>query len=93
MSFRRLLPYLAARLQNNPEVLASLLLYLKAGGEKLARVAIDAFNVSQQLQDAELIKLLREESMNDALEESESAGDDDAPDEDTDEDKPAVAKA
>ena len=52
-SIRRIFPYLAAPLQKNPQVLESLLLYLKIGGEKLARTAIDALNVTQRLQDTE----------------------------------------
>ena len=63
LSFRRILPYLAAPLQNNPHVLESLTLYLKLGGEKMARIAIDAFNVTQRLQDAEIRKQLREQEL------------------------------
>jgi hypothetical protein len=61
ISIRRLFPYLAAPLQNNPQVLESLLLYLKLGGEKMARIAIDALNVTQRLQDAEPKKQLRDQ--------------------------------
>lgn len=61
--FRRVLPYLAAPLQKNSEILKSLLLYLKLGGEKMARVAIEAMNVTQRLRDAELKKLLREQEL------------------------------
>ena len=61
ISIRRILPYLAAPLQKNPQVLESLLLYLKLGGEKMARIAIDALNVTQRLQYAEPKKQLREQ--------------------------------
>ena len=90
MSYRRLIPYLVAPLQNNPEVLASLLLYIKLGGEKLARAAIDALNVSRRLEDAELVRLLREEALESGLrgDENEEEDDDDASsDEDEDEDE------
>jgi hypothetical protein len=61
ISIRRIFPYLAAPLQRNPQVLESLLLYLKLGGEKMARIAIDALNATQRLQDAEPKKQLREQ--------------------------------
>lgn len=61
ISIRRIYPYLAAPLQNNPQVLESLMLYLKLGGEKMARIAIDALNVNQRLQDAEPKKQLRDQ--------------------------------
>jgi hypothetical protein len=77
ISIRRILPYLAAPLQKDPNVLESLVLYLKLGGEKMARIVIDALNVTQRLQDAEVKKQLREEE----LLRGESA--DDLEDEDT----------
>jgi hypothetical protein len=61
ISIRRIFPYLAAPLQKNPQVLDSLLLYLKLGGEKMARIAIDALNATQRLKDAEPVKQLREQ--------------------------------
>jgi len=63
LSFRRILPYLAAPLQKNIRILESLLLYLKLGGEKMARIAIDAMNVTQRLHDAEIKKQLREQEL------------------------------
>ncbi len=63
VSFRRILPYLAAPLHKNMRILESLLLYLKLGGEKMARIAIDAMNVTQRLQDAEVKKQLREQEL------------------------------
>ena len=62
-TFRRFLPSMAAPLRNDPEVLQALLLYLKLGGEKLARIALDAFNETQRLNDAEMKKRLREQAM------------------------------
>ena len=62
-SFRRILPYLMAPMHKNNQILESLLLYLKLGGEKMARIAIDALNVTQRLQDAEVKKQLREQEL------------------------------
>jgi hypothetical protein len=61
ISMRRIFPYLTAPLQKDPQVLESLLIYLKLGGEKMARIAIDALNVTQRLQYAEPTKQLREQ--------------------------------
>ncbi len=77
ISLRRILPYLAAPLQNNLQVLDSLLLYLKLGGEKLARIAIDAMNVTQRLQDAEVRKQLREQELLDSERQEDLEDDDD----------------
>jgi hypothetical protein len=63
ISLRRIMPYLMSPLQNNSQILESLLLYLKLGGEKMARIAIDAMNVTQRLQDAEVKKQLREQEL------------------------------
>ena len=62
-SFRRILPYLMAPLQKNSQVLESVLLFLKLGGDKMARIAIDALNVTQRLQDAAVKKQLREQEL------------------------------
>jgi hypothetical protein len=80
-SMRRIFPYLAAPLQKNPQVLESLLLYLKLGGEKLARTAIDALNVTQRLQDAEPKKQLRKQEQELFTGENQDALDDDEQDE------------
>jgi len=87
MAYRRILPYLTARLQKEPEVLSALLLYLKLGGERLARIAIDAMNVSQRQRDAEMIKLLRQEAMlaDSEIEEDSEEEDSEEDDEDFDE--------
>ncbi|MGD9368555.1 MAG: hypothetical protein PVH87_22840 [Desulfobacteraceae bacterium] len=61
--FRRILPYLTASLQNDPKVMESLVFYYKLGGEKLARIVIDALNITCKMQDAERIKKMREEAM------------------------------
>ena len=89
-SYRRIMPYLSARLHREPQVLESLLLYLKLGGERLARIAIDAFNVSQRQRDAEMIKLLRQQAMlaDTSDEDEDEDDDDDEDDEDFDEDEP-----
>lgn len=80
--FRRILPYLAAPLQKDPKVIESLLLYFKLGGEKMARIVIDALNVTHRVQYAEMVKKMREEAM---LRENQSEEDDESSDEETDE--------
>jgi hypothetical protein len=81
--FRRILPYLVAPLQNDPKVIESLLLYFKLGGEKMARIVIDALNVTHRVQYAEMVKKMREEAM---LRENQSEEDDDSGEDETDED-------
>ncbi len=81
ISIRRIFPYLAAPLQKNPQVLESLLLYLKLGGEKMAHIAIDALNVTQRLQDAEPKKQLREQVQELLTGENQDALNDDEQDE------------
>jgi hypothetical protein len=80
-SFQRILPYLAVSLQKNPEVSESLLLYLKLGGEKMARVAIDALNVTQRVQDVEPKKQLREQVLELLSDDNRDALNDDEQDE------------
>jgi hypothetical protein len=93
VSFRRILPYLAAPLQRNFKILESLLLYLKLGGEKMARIAIDAMNVTQRLQDAEVKKQLREqELLNDERQEDLEDDEDDEDDEENQTDVDAADK-
>ena len=75
--FRRILPYLSAPLQNEPKVLESLLLYFKLGGEKMARIVIDALNVTERIQYAEMIKKMREEAM---LRDNQNGSDEDQED-------------
>jgi hypothetical protein len=86
-AFRRLLPYLEAPLHNNPQVLESLLIYLKLGGEKMARIAIDAFNMNQRMLDAELRKQLRDQMLlrREADESEEESSDEDDEDDEDDE--------
>lgn len=90
-SFRRLLPYLEAPLHSNPLVLESLLIYLKLGGEKMARIAIDAFNMNQRMLDAEFRKQLRDQMLlggerGESDDENSDEDDDDDVDDETDED-------
>jgi hypothetical protein len=93
-SLRRLLPYMEAPLHSNPQVMESLLIYLKLGGEKMARIAIDAFNMNQRMLDAELRKQLRDQMLlgRESEESNEQSSDEDDDDDDdvdaeTDEDK------
>ena len=89
-SFRRILPYLMAPMQKNRQILESLLLYLKLGGDKMARIAIDALNVTQRLLEAEARKQLREQELLNDQEDLDDDGDengdqdDDAADDDDD---------
>ena len=62
-SFRRLLPHMAAPLRGDEAVLQAILLYLKLGSEKLARIAIDAFNENHRLTDLENRRRLRDEAL------------------------------
>ncbi len=87
-SFRRLIPYMEPPLHNDPHVLESLLIYLKLGGEKLARVAIDAYNMNHRILDAEMRKQLRDQMMLlDEQDESDEEEDDEDGDEDDDEER------
>ena len=91
-SFRRILPYVEAPLHNDPKVMESLLIYLKLGGEKLARIAVEAFNMNQRMLEAELRKQLREQMLlgvdSDNSEEDQNDEDDESEDDEsqTDED-------
>lgn len=90
-SFRRLLPYMEASLHNDPQVLESLLIYLKLGGEKMARIAIDAFNMNQRMINAEFRKQLRDQmflrrELDESDEEDSDEDEDDDVDAETDED-------
>jgi hypothetical protein len=60
-SFRRLIPYIDVSLHKDPQVIESLLIYLKLGGEKMARIAIDAFNMNQRMLEAEMRKQIRDQ--------------------------------
>lgn len=83
---RRVLPHLTAALQNDPKVLQALVLYLKLGGEKMARIVIDALNVTHKIQYAEMLKKMREEAMLRGQDDDDDASDDDDEDDDEDED-------
>jgi hypothetical protein len=90
-SFRRLIPYMEVSLHNEPQVLESLLIYLKLGGEKMARIAIDAFNMNQRMLDAEMRKQIRDQMLlrenpdeSDEQESDEDENDGDGKDEDED---------
>lgn len=62
-SFQRLLPHMITGLRNDPQELEAVYLYLKLGGEKLARVAIEAFNQTHRLKNAQLQRLRLEQSL------------------------------
>jgi phosphopantothenoylcysteine synthetase/decarboxylase len=84
---RRVLPHLTAALQNDPKVLQALVLYLKLGGEKMARIVIDALNVTHKIQYAEMLKKMREEAMLRGQDDDDASDDDDDDDEDDDDEE------
>ena len=76
-SFHRLTPYMVAGLRNDPQSLEAIYLYLKLGGEKLARIAIDAYNQTHRLKNAQMQKLRLEEAlMAEQIGDSEESEDD-----------------
>jgi hypothetical protein len=78
-SFQRLLPHMVAGLRNDPKSLEAIYLYLKLGGEKLARIAIDASNQTHRLKNAQMQKMRLEEAlMAEQLEEAEEEDEDEA---------------
>lgn len=78
LPFQRLLPYMSPGLRSDQNGLEAILLYLKLGGEKLARAAIDAYNQTLRLKTAELQKLRLEEALlADRLEDSDDDDDED----------------
>jgi hypothetical protein len=79
-SFRRLLPYMTSPLRNDEKALEAILIYLKLGDEKLARVAIEAMNENQRLNDAALKKKLREEALLRERDEDDDEDEEDAED-------------
>ena len=85
ISFQRLIPYFPLSLRDDPEALESILLFLKVGGEKLARIAIEAFKQNQHLNDAEAQKQLREAALSVDL--VSDAVDEDTEDEDETDDE------
>lgn len=77
-SFQRLIPHMVAGLRNDPQSLEAIYLYLKLGGEKLARIAIDAYNQTHRLKNAQMQKLRLEEAlMAEQMDESEGEEDED----------------
>jgi hypothetical protein len=84
-AYRRLLPYMSPALRENEAMLRSVLLYLKLGNEKLARIVIEAFNENQRLTELEYRRRLRDEALlreNAEHEEDEETGYDDEDQED-----------
>ena len=78
-SFQRLTPHMVAGLRNDPQGLEAIYLYLKLGGEKLARIAIDAYNQTHRLKNAQMQKLRLEEAlMAEQMDEVEEEEDDEA---------------
>lgn len=87
LPFQRLLPYMSPGLRSDQNGLEAILLYLKLGGEKLARAAIDAYNQTLRLKTAELQKLRLEEALlADRLDDSDEDDEDDEENDEDDED-------
>ena len=86
--FRRFIPYLAAPLQKDPKVFESLLIFFKLGGERLARVVIDAYNANQRQTDIEVLRQLREEALFEERSDEDDDEDDESEDDDEDEELP-----
>lgn len=80
--FQRLVPYFPAALRDDPQGLEAILLYLKVGGEKLARIALEAYKQNQRLSYAEAQKRLREAAL--AADLASRSEDDDGDDGDSD---------
>jgi len=87
--FQRLIPYFPAALRDDPQGLESILLYLKVGGEKLARIALEAYKQNQRISYAEAQKRLREAALaaDLASRAEEVADNDDNDDEDAEDDE------
>lgn len=76
VSFQRLLPHMVTGLRNDPQELEAIYLYLKLGGEKLARIAIDAFNQTHRLKNAQMQKLRLEQALMAEQREAQEEGED-----------------
>lgn len=77
LSYQRLLPYMVNAVRSDLQSQEAILLYLRLGGEKLARIAIDAYNQTHRMEAAKLQKLRLEEAMlADQMDESEDEDED-----------------
>lgn len=85
-SLQRLMPYMSQELRNDSQRLEAILLFFKLGGDKLARIVIDAYNQTQRLQKVQEQRMRLRAEMLDALEEAEKDEDDDEDDDDDDDD-------
>lgn len=83
-SFQRLVPYFPVAIREDTPALEAILLYLKVGGEKLARIAIEAYKQNRRLSNAEAQKRLREAALAVDLA-NQSQEDDETDDEEKDE--------
>lgn len=83
-SLQRLMPYMSQELRNDPQRLEAILLFFKLGGDKLARIVIDAYNQTQRLQKVQEQRMRLRAEMLDALEEAEKDEDDDEDDDGND---------
>ena len=63
LSYHRLLPYMVNAVRSDLQSQEAILLYLKLGVEKLARIAIDAYNQTYRMEAAKLQKLRLEAAL------------------------------
>jgi hypothetical protein len=73
----RLMPYMSHELRNDPQRLETIMLFYKLGGDKLAKIVIDAFNQTQRLLKVHEQRLRLRISLMDTLEDMEKEDDDD----------------
>lgn len=71
-AWNRLMYRIPVKLRQKHEVLESVLLFLKLGGERLARQAIEAAKASMTLEDTQLRRQQKAEAMQRAMERLEA---------------------
>lgn len=92
-SFKRIARRIPVDLKKDEELMQTVVAYLKLGGEKLARQAVEAAKKTQELEVAQRKKKAREEALIRAAEarlaaaDKESDEDDDYDDDDEDDDE------
>ncbi len=62
-SFKRIVLRIPKKLQKNRYILETAIVYLKLGGEKLARQAIEIFKTANDLEAAQRKRKLRDEAL------------------------------
>lgn len=81
-AMQRLQPYMSTDLRNDPGNLKAIALFLKLGGEKLARIAIDAHNQTYRMRNAQAQRLrLKQSMLNDPMDTGDQTDSNDKDDE------------